>query len=73
LKRAYAKRHDYHKPEPTQPAVPIVASCREIPFLEAAWLIAPRAAGACEWQKSCKGYPSAREIIENASRDSSKR
>jgi Transposase, Mutator family len=30
LKRADAKRHDSHKPEPTQPAVPIVASGREI-------------------------------------------
>ena len=30
MKRAYAKRHDSHKPEPTQPAVPIGASGREI-------------------------------------------
>jgi hypothetical protein len=30
LKRAYAKRHDSHKREPTQPTVPIVASGREI-------------------------------------------
>ena len=30
MKRAYAKRHDSHKPEPTKPAVPIVASGREI-------------------------------------------
>ena len=30
MKRAYAKRHDSHKPAPTQPAVPIVASGREI-------------------------------------------
>jgi putative transposase len=30
LKRADAKRQDSHKPEPTQPAVPIVASGREI-------------------------------------------
>jgi hypothetical protein len=30
LKRAYAKRHDSHKPEPAQPPVPIVASGREI-------------------------------------------
>jgi hypothetical protein len=30
LKRAYAKRHDSHKPAPTQPAVPIGATDREI-------------------------------------------
>ena len=30
MKRAYAKRHDSHKPAPTQPAVPIVASGRVI-------------------------------------------
>ena len=30
MKRADAKRHDSHKPEPTQPPVPIVASGREI-------------------------------------------
>ena len=30
MKRDYAKRHDSHKPEPTQPAVPTVASGREI-------------------------------------------
>jgi hypothetical protein len=30
LKRAYAKRQDSHKPEPTQPVVLIVASGREI-------------------------------------------
>jgi len=30
LKRAYAKRHDSHKPEPTQPAVPTGATGREI-------------------------------------------
>lgn len=30
MKRAYAKGHDSHKPSPTQPAVPIVASGREI-------------------------------------------
>jgi hypothetical protein len=30
LKRAYAKRHDSHKPERTQPAVPIGATDREI-------------------------------------------
>ncbi len=50
-----------------------VASCREIQCLEAAWFMAPRAAGACVSQKSCAGDRSAREIIENASRDSSKR
>jgi hypothetical protein len=32
LKRAYAKRHDSHKSEPTQPDAPIVASRREIQF-----------------------------------------
>ena len=30
MKRAYAKRHDSHKPEPTQSPVPIVASGRTI-------------------------------------------
>jgi hypothetical protein len=30
LKRANAKRQDSHKPEPTQPPVPILASGREI-------------------------------------------
>jgi len=30
LKQADAKRHDFHKPEPTQPAVLIVASGREL-------------------------------------------
>ena len=30
MKRAYAKRHDSHKPAPTQPAVPIGASGRVI-------------------------------------------
>ena len=30
MKRAYAKRHDSHKPEPAQPAVPIEATGREI-------------------------------------------
>ena len=30
MKRAYAKRHDSHKPEPTQPAVPTGATGREI-------------------------------------------
>jgi hypothetical protein len=30
LKRAYAKRHDSHKPEPTQPGVPTGAPGREI-------------------------------------------
>ena len=30
MNRAYAKRHDSHKPAPTQPAVPIVASGRVI-------------------------------------------
>src|SRR5262249_26115315 len=29
-KRAFAKRHDSHKPEPTQPAVPTMTSGREI-------------------------------------------
>ena len=30
MKRAYATRHGSHKPEPAQPAVPIVASGRQI-------------------------------------------
>jgi putative transposase len=30
LKRAYAKRHDSHKPDSAQPAVPIGATDREI-------------------------------------------
>ena len=30
MKRAYAQRHDSHKPEPTQPAVPTGATGREI-------------------------------------------
>ena len=30
MKRAYAKRHDSHKPAPTQPAVPTGASGRVI-------------------------------------------
>ena len=30
MKRAYAKRHDSHKPEPTRPAVPIGVTDREI-------------------------------------------
>ena len=30
MKRADAKRHDSHKPAPTQPAVPIGATDREI-------------------------------------------
>ena len=30
MKRADANRQDFHKPKPTQPAVPIVASSREI-------------------------------------------
>ena len=34
-----------------------VASCREIQFLEAAWLMAPRAAGACVSQKKLQGLP----------------
>jgi transposase-like protein len=32
LKRTDAKRHDSHKPAPTQPAVPIEATDREIPL-----------------------------------------
>ena len=30
MKRAYAKRHDSHKSEPTEPAVPTGAPSREI-------------------------------------------
>ena len=30
MKRAYAKRQDSHKPQPAKPAVPIVASGRDI-------------------------------------------
>ena len=48
-----------------------VAARYNVLKLHGLWLRAPRA--SAYRKKSCKGYGSAREIIENASRDSSKR